>query len=43
VVGVHVREKNVAQRKADAVTHHLPLRSLAAIEHESLSFADERD
>jgi len=43
VVGVHVREENVGQRERDSVSHHLALSAFAAIEHQRLSFADQRE
>jgi hypothetical protein len=43
VVGVKVREENVAQRERHVVAHHLPLRPLAAIEEQRLPLAHERE
>jgi hypothetical protein len=43
VVGVHVGEENVGEREADPVAHHLPLSTFAAIEHQRLTFTDQRD
>ena len=43
VVGMHVGEKNVGQREGNSVTHHLPLRSFAAVKHQRLAFANDSD
>jgi len=42
VVGVKVRKKDICHRERDVVTHHLALRSLAAVEEQRLAFAHER-
>src|SRR3989449_1699321 len=39
MIGVKVREKDLGQRKADAVAHHLALGAFAALEQERLAFA----
>ena len=36
-------EKDVVEVEGDSVTHHLALRTFAAIEQESFSLAEERD
>ena len=43
VVGVHVREEDVLERERHAVAHHLPLRAFAAVEHQRLAFAMDRE
>jgi hypothetical protein len=40
VIEVKVREKNVVEGEGDAIAHHLPLGTLAAIEEERFPFAD---
>ena len=43
VVAVEMRDEHIVQRERDAVPHHLPLRSLAAIEEQRLALADHRE
>jgi hypothetical protein len=43
VVAVQVCEEDVVQRERHSVAHHLPLRPLAAVEHQRLPLANERD
>src|SRR2546430_17251132 len=42
MIGMKMREEDLRQRKAHPVAHHLALRALAALEQESLAFADKR-
>ncbi len=43
VVGVEVREEDVAEDEGDPVAHHLALGAFAAIEEERFAFANEGD
>ena len=43
MIGVEVREEDVAEREAGAPAHHLALCALAAVEEHRLPFARERD
>jgi hypothetical protein len=42
VIAVKMREKNLGQREAHPVPHHLALRTFAAIDEQGLAFALER-
>src|SRR5690606_10231175 len=43
VIGVEVREEQILEREAHAVAHHLALRAFAAVEHQRLALAQQRD
>ena len=43
VIGVHVGKEDVLERERDPVSHHLTLGAFAAIEHQRLAFAVERE
>jgi hypothetical protein len=43
MVSVKVREEDVLETERDTVAHHLTLSTLAAIEEQSLAFADDGD
>ena len=43
VIGMEMREENVAGHQRDPVPHHLSLGPFAAVEQESLTVAHERD
>jgi hypothetical protein len=43
VVGVEMREEDVADVEGDAVAHHLALRPFTAVEEHGLAFALERE
>ena len=43
VVGVHVGEEDVLERERHAVSHHLSLRALAAVEHQRLALSVNRE
>jgi len=41
VIGMKVREEDICNRERDVVTHHLALRSLAAVEEQRLTLAHD--
>jgi len=43
MIGMKVREENIAQRERDAVAHHLALSALAAVDKQRFPLADERE
>jgi hypothetical protein len=43
VIGVHVCKEDVLERERDPVSHHLTLSAFAAVEHQRLAFAVERE